>query len=84
MAESRNVQGCRWAEPTLFQESPFWTAAEDYPWSCKADGDPRVVEDPGVCATCGRWAPRGPKSVGQAPAASERFHCKCDSDGCCK
>jgi hypothetical protein len=82
MSDPRNVQGCRWAEPTIFQENPLWTAAEDYPWSCKADGDPRVVEDTGRCETCGRWAPRGPR-LAERPETAERCHCKCDSD-CCK
>ena len=84
MTEPRNVQRCRWAEPTLFQESPIWTEAEDYPWSCKADGDPHVVEDTGVCATCGRWAPRGPEPVARPDVPeAERCHCKCSSSDCC-
>lgn len=79
MTEPRNVQRCRWAEPTLFQETSIWTEAEAYPWSCKADGDPRVVEDTSVCATCGRWAPRpGPGAV--AKPAAERCHCQCSGD----
>lgn len=84
MSEPRTVQGCRWAEPTLFQENPHWTAAEEYPWSCKADGDPRVVENTEVCATCGRWAPRGPQLATATVDPAERCHCKCDSTGCCK
>ena len=80
MTEPRNVQRCRWAEPTLFQETPIWTEAEDYPWSCKADGDPRVVEDTSVCATCGRWAPRGPAAV--AKPAAQRCHCECSGGDC--
>jgi hypothetical protein len=56
MTEHHTVQRCRWAEPTLFQEGPLWTAAEDYPWSCHADGEPRPVADTQVCLTCGRWA----------------------------
>jgi len=82
MTEPRNVQRCRWAEPTLFQDSPLWTEAEAYPWSCKADGDPRVVEDTTVCATCGRWAPRGPEAA--ARPAAERCHCQCSGDCCGK
>jgi hypothetical protein len=81
MTEPRNVQRCRWAEPTLFQDSPIWTEAEAYPWSCKADGDPRIVEDTMVCSSCGRWAPRGPERVARARSASERCHCECDG-GC--
>ena len=78
MSEPRNVQRCRWAEPTLFQETQVWMEAEDFPWSCKADGDPRVVEDTAVCTTCGRWAPRGPAAV--ARPAPERCHCECGCD----
>lgn len=55
MVEPRRVQHCRWAQPTLFLAPPLWTAAEDYPWSCDADGEPRLIEDTGVCLTCGRW-----------------------------
>ena len=55
MADSKNVQNCRWAEPTLFVVYPAWIGAEEYPWSCHADGFPRPVEDTNVCAICGRW-----------------------------
>jgi hypothetical protein len=58
MADSRSVQHCRWAEATLFVVHPYWTAAEDYPWSCHADGFPRPVEDTGVCRICGRYLPK--------------------------
>lgn len=56
MAEPHRVQHCRWAQPTLFLAPPLWTDAEDYPWSCDADGEPRLIEDTGVCLKCGRWA----------------------------
>jgi hypothetical protein len=55
MADPRDVQHCRWAEQTLFVVHPYWTAAEDYPWCCQADGIPRPVEDTGICRICGRW-----------------------------
>jgi hypothetical protein len=55
MADVRTVQCCRWAEPTLFVAHPYWTDAEDYPWSCLADGLPRPVQDTEVCSVCGRW-----------------------------
>ncbi len=58
MADPRTVQRCRWAEPTLFAEEPIWTEAEEFPWSCRADGAPHVVEDTTLCTTCGRWVPR--------------------------
>jgi hypothetical protein len=63
MTERRTVAQCRWAESTLFLAHPYWTDANDYPWSCVADGDPAVVEDTGRCADCGRWAPRAPHLV---------------------
>jgi hypothetical protein len=55
MAGLRSVQRCLWAEPTLFLANPFWMAAEQYPWSCHADGIPRPVEDTAACDACGRW-----------------------------
>lgn len=81
MADSRTVQHCRWAEPTLFQDSPFWTAFEDYPWSCRADGVAKPVEDTERCATCGRWAPRDPSNVVRTAAPSDLCHCDC-GNGC--
>ena len=80
MSEPHNVQRCRWAEPTLFQKNPLWTAADEYPWSCRADGEPRPVEDTTVCATCGRWASRLPELVETAPPVAERCHCSCEGD----
>ena len=79
MSEPHTVQRCRWAEPTLFQKPPLWTSAEDYPWSCQADGEPRAVADTLVCLTCGRWAAR--EFVEQAPPVAARCHCNC-GDGC--
>jgi hypothetical protein len=81
MTDLRNVQRCRWAEPTLSQEHPFWTAAEEYPWTCKADGEPRPVEDTTRCATCGRWAPRGPELVPRDAKREDLCHCGCEGCG---
>jgi hypothetical protein len=70
MSDARTVQNCRWAEPTLFLVSPLWTAAEDYPWSCRRDGAPAPVSDPTACQTCPRWEPReaeGRRESGTAP-----------------
>jgi hypothetical protein len=58
MGVPHSVQHCRWAEPTLYVVHPYWTAAEEFPWSCNADGAPRPVEDTGICRVCGRWRPR--------------------------
>jgi hypothetical protein len=55
MEEPRRVQHCRWAQPTLFLAGPLWAHAEDYPWSCDADGRPRLIEDTRVCRSCDRW-----------------------------
>jgi len=61
MPDARTIQRCRWAEPTLFLTAPLWTAAEEYPWSCRRDGLPRPVDDTAGCRTCGRWEARTPE-----------------------
>ena len=58
MPDARTIQRCRWAEPTLFLVNPLWTAAEEYPWSCRRDGAPHTVEDTAACRTCARWESR--------------------------
>jgi hypothetical protein len=58
MSDPRQALRCRWAEPTLFLANPLWTAAEDYPWSCQADGLARPIEDTASCGVCTRWAAR--------------------------
>jgi hypothetical protein len=60
MSDGHMIQRCRWAEPTVFLANPLWTAAEDYPWSCRRDGAPRPVEDTLACRTCPRWESRTP------------------------
>lgn len=55
MAIPHTVQNCRWAEPTLLLENPLWMAAEDYPWSCRRDGDTRILATTTVCRACQRW-----------------------------
>lgn len=59
MADRHTIQACHWSEPTLFLAWPYWIEAERNPWSCRADGDPRPVEETERCVTCGRWVPRG-------------------------
>ena len=59
MADRHTIQLCHWSEPTLFLAWPHWLEAERLPWSCHADGDPRLVEDPQRCAMCARWVSRG-------------------------
>jgi len=71
MAESRRVQHCRWAQPTLFVAGPLWAAAEEYPWSCDADGEPRLIQDTAACRACGRWAPNPAKKTNSPGAWRE-------------
>ena len=60
MPDARNVQACRWAESTLVLVNPLWLAAEEYPWSCRADDPPHPVDDTAACRSCARWEARGP------------------------
>lgn len=57
------VQQCRWSEQTLYQPSPRWLDAWDYPWSCRTRTGTRLIEDTRTCAKCPRWVAR------DAPAA---------------
>jgi hypothetical protein len=70
MPDRHTVQLCRWAEPTVFLANPLWTAAEDYPWSCRRDGAPHAVEDTQACETCPRWEPQ-PAPDRRNPGISE-------------
>jgi hypothetical protein len=81
MNDERTVQGCRWAEPTLFQTNPLWTEGEEYFWTCKADGEPQPVKETTRCATCGWWAPRNGELVPRGVKRDELCHCGCE--GCC-
>jgi hypothetical protein len=67
MSKVKTVQGCYFAEPTLFVDDPSWTSAEEYPWSCAVEGDPHLVTDTVKCATCERWVPKD-----RCDCASER------------
>ena len=58
MENKPTVQTCRWAEPTLYQDGPYWLDAWNMPWTCRRDGDPRVLDDTDVCAECPRWEAR--------------------------
>ena len=57
MSDPHTIQRCRFAEPTVFLANPLWTAAEDYPWSCRRDGAPSIVDDSDACRNCPRWEP---------------------------
>lgn len=63
MDNKTNVQTCVWAEPTLYQDGPYWLDAWNMPWTCRRDGDPRVLDDTDVCVGCPRWEPRVVKAV---------------------
>jgi hypothetical protein len=52
------VQNCKWAEPTLYQDGPYWLDAWNMPWTCRRDGDPRTLEDTDICQNCPRWEAR--------------------------
>lgn len=72
MAESHSVQRCRWAAPTLFQKSPLWLQADEYPWSCGADGEMKPVVQTKACESCDRWASRAPSPEDGTPPVTER------------
>jgi hypothetical protein len=76
MTHRHTVQGCRWAESTLFEISPLWTEDDASPWSCHVDGSPRPVDDPTLCATCVLWTPRTPEPL---PRDAD---CNCSCDAC--
>lgn len=52
------VQTCRWAEPTLYQDGPYWLDAWNQPWTCRRDEDPRLLDSTDVCVNCPRWQAR--------------------------
>lgn len=58
MPDGQTIQRCRWAEPTVFQKTPLWAVAEDYPWTCRRESPPHTVEDTLACRTCPRWEQR--------------------------
>jgi hypothetical protein len=58
MNEQPSVVNCRWARETLRLPYPHWLEAEDTPWTCLRDLEPRPLEDPEICRECPRWEPR--------------------------
>ena len=77
MIDPHTIQGCRWAEPTLFQDTPLWIASERFPWTCHVDGRPERVDDATLCRTCLLWTPRPPQPRIAAPRPDEA-PCGCD------
>lgn len=55
MDERCSVETCRWARPTVRLPYPLWLDAEDKPWSCLRDPEPKSLEDTEVCKGCPRW-----------------------------
>jgi hypothetical protein len=65
--EARRVpQTCKWAESTLHQSWPMWLDAWAWPWTCRADGAPKLLPTTSECLTCARWERRDANSP--APA----------------
>ena len=55
MTDSRKSEPCRWIGPTLFLPYPYWIAAEQEPWSCLRDAEPRPLATTEDCRGCRRW-----------------------------
>jgi hypothetical protein len=60
MDSKRLPQTCKWAEPTLYQPWPMWLDAWAWPWSCRADGAPKLLPATSDCRECPRWERRDP------------------------
>jgi hypothetical protein len=58
MNDEQNVATCRWARQTLYLPYPMWLNAEDQPWTCLRDAEPRPLDDTDICRDCPRWEPR--------------------------
>ena len=58
MDSKRLPQTCQWAEPTLYQPWPMWLDAWAWPWSCRADGAPKLLPTTSDCQECPRWERR--------------------------
>lgn len=58
MDDHPSVETCRWARLTLRLPYPFWLEAEEKPWSCLRDTEPRALDDTAICRGCPRWEPR--------------------------
>lgn len=57
MAHAHSVPTCRWGQPTLQLQRPYWFEAAGYDWSCTRESLPRLLPDPSVCQTCAAWVP---------------------------
>ena len=59
MAEDDHaVATCRWGTLTLSLRYPRWFAAENCPWTCLRDIEPRPLETTVECRTCSGWTPK--------------------------
>jgi hypothetical protein len=77
MLEPHSVRGCRWAEPTLLQDTPLWIASERFPWTCNVDGRPERVEDASSCRACVLWMPRRAEPQSRPPQPDAPAPCGC-------
>jgi hypothetical protein len=62
--EGKRVQTCKWAGPTLQESWPLWIDAWAWPWTCRADGAPRLLATTSDCLECARWEGRDPGATG--------------------
>lgn len=58
MDKTSSVETCRWSRMTVRLDAPYWLEAEDKPWACLRDHEPRPLEDTDICHGCPRWDPR--------------------------
>jgi len=57
MTNPTSVETCRFARQTIRMPYPIWLDADDKPWTCLRDAQPRPLEDTSVCHDCPRWRP---------------------------
>lgn len=60
MERPHRASTCRWAQPTLFCEPPFWLYAWDAPWTCVRTAAPRLLGTTEPCGRCPRWKDSDP------------------------
>jgi hypothetical protein len=66
MTYPHSVPNCRWGQPTLLLQRPYWFQAVDHEWSCAAGTLPRILQDPATCHTCPAWVPAEPATFDPA------------------
>jgi len=68
MSEVRHASACRWARLTLYLPYPAWLEAEDHPWTCLREAEPRPFEAAEHCETCPHWQSRRLSTDSPQPA----------------